>query len=93
MGATVIAFSQAPYGDKYQQMPEYLSSEDGYWLKEDKWYTGASSFRKVGIKVPEGLAKTEYTAYKSLYHSAVNFITDYYGETKSELPGDTRLLP
>lgn len=54
MGVAAIAFPQRSYGDKYLQMTEYLSSEGGYWLKEDTWYTGAVSFDKAGIKVPEG---------------------------------------
>lgn len=53
MGATAIAFLQEVFDDKYLQMTEYLSSEGGYWLREDKWYMGAESFRRAGIKVPE----------------------------------------
>lgn len=54
MGVAAIAFPPKSHGDQSLQMREYLSSEGGYWLKEDKWYMGAASFDKAGIKVPEG---------------------------------------
>ena len=52
MGAAAYAFVQG-CDDKYREMTGYLSSEGGYWLKEDIWYAGAESFTEAGIVVPE----------------------------------------
>lgn len=51
MGAEAIAFPQEAFEDKYNWMAEYLSSERGYWEKNDKWYLNADSFQEAGIKV------------------------------------------
>jgi len=50
MGAVAIAFRQESSDDKYREMADYLSYEDGYWLREDKWYMDAESLTKAGIK-------------------------------------------
>lgn len=49
MGAA-IAFPQEFSDNKYLEMTEYLSSEDRYWLREDKWYMDAESFGCAGIE-------------------------------------------
>lgn len=48
MGAVLL--SEVALDDKYEQMREYLSSEGGYWLKEDKWYSGTEAFTNAGLK-------------------------------------------
>ena len=53
MGAVAYAIVREEQDEKYREMTEYLSSEGGYWLKEDRWYTGAESFREAGISIPE----------------------------------------
>jgi len=53
MGAVAYAIVWEEQDEKYREMTEYLSSEGGYWLKEDRWYTGAESFREAGISIPE----------------------------------------
>ena len=50
MGAAAIAFSREFSGGKRLEMTEYLSSEDGYWLSEDKWYMDEEGFLNAGIE-------------------------------------------
>lgn len=50
MGAVAIAFPQEEFNDKYYEMTEYLSSEGGYWLREDKWMTESEAFSESGLK-------------------------------------------
>lgn len=50
MGALAVVFPLEASDGKYQEMTEYLSSEGGYWLREDKWRAGDEGFRKAGIK-------------------------------------------
>lgn len=50
MGAAAIAFAQDPFDDKYQEMLDYLSSEEGYWKNEDVWTTDAEAFAQAGIR-------------------------------------------
>jgi len=49
MESTAIAFLQEPSDDKYREMTDYLSCEDGYWLREDKWYMDTESLKKAKI--------------------------------------------
>lgn len=58
---------------KYDQMMEYLSSEGGYWIDNDRWVLEAEAFRQARIKMddlvkgmladfasfPPGILKTE----------------------------------
>lgn len=53
MRAVAYALPQNEVNGKYQEMTKYLSSEGGYWLREDRWYTGADSFTEAGIKIAE----------------------------------------
>ena len=53
MGAAAYAFAYEKTDDKYREMTEYLSTEEGYWLKEDRWHTGAESFAEAGISIAE----------------------------------------
>lgn len=52
MGAAAYAFVLEEE-DKYREMAGYLSTEGGYWLREDRWCTSAESFKEAGIKVAE----------------------------------------
>lgn len=49
MGAEVLAIKET-FDDEYERMTEYLSSEGGYWKKNDKWYLQESCFQEAGIK-------------------------------------------
>ena len=53
MGVAAYAFAYEETDDKYREMTEYLSTEGGYWLKEDRWNTGAESFKEAGIRIAE----------------------------------------
>lgn len=68
MGAAAYAFAlEGSYG-KYQEMTEYLSTEGGYWLKEDIWRMEADSFEEAGIKIPEkgrNWTLADFSAYQS----------------------------
>lgn len=65
MGAAVIAVVEKQ-GEKYQEMVKYLSSEDGYWLKEDKWMIESEAFMKAGLEAgrfKNGLL-ADFTTYR-----------------------------
>lgn len=65
MGSVSYALLEA-FDDKYLQMAEYLSSEGGYWLREDNWYTGAGGFREAGIKtVGKNRLLADFSGYQS----------------------------
>jgi len=49
MGAAAGAFPREAFDDKYLQMKEYLSSEGGYWLREDIWMIESAGFRQGGL--------------------------------------------
>lgn len=53
MGAAAYALVYEESDDKYREMTEYLLTEGGYWLKEDRWHTGAESFKEAGIRIAE----------------------------------------
>ena len=53
MGAAAYDFAWEEADDKYQEIRKYLSTEGGYWLREDQWTMDAESFREAGIRVPE----------------------------------------
>lgn len=53
MEAVAYALAYEDTDDKYREMTEYLSTEGGYWLKEDRWNTGAESFKEAGISITE----------------------------------------
>ncbi|MBQ8230953.1 MAG: tyrosine-type recombinase/integrase [Lachnospiraceae bacterium] len=53
MGVEAYALVLEEPDGKYREMTEYLSSEGGYWLKEDRWYTGAECFTEAGIRIAE----------------------------------------
>lgn len=53
MESTAIAFPQESSDDKYREMMDYLSCEDGYWGREDKWYMDAESLEKAEINTHE----------------------------------------
>jgi len=53
MGTVAYAFVWEEEEDEYREMTEYLSSEGGYWLTEDKWYMNAASLKEAGIRVSE----------------------------------------
>lgn len=53
MEAVAYALVYEESDDKYREMTEYLSTEGGYWLKEDRWHTGAESFTEAGIRIAE----------------------------------------
>jgi integrase len=65
MGAVAYAFVPEEADEKYSEMMEYLSSEGGYWLKEDKWAVSSEAFKKAGLDV-EGCKASilaDFTAY------------------------------
>jgi len=49
MGAAAAAFPWEAFDDKYLQMKDYLSSEGGYWLREDIWMIESAEFRQGGL--------------------------------------------
>ena len=51
MGTAAFVQYEA-FDNKYSKMTEYLSSEEGYWKDNDKWYMDADSFMEAGISVP-----------------------------------------
>lgn len=64
MGAVLL--SEVALDDKYEQMREYLSSEGGYWLREDKWRISAEAFTNAGIKTKgENLLVADFTTFSS----------------------------
>lgn len=65
MGVAAYAFVRERADDKYREMTEYLSSEGGYWLKEDKWTVSSYAFKQAGLDV-EG-CKTSILADFSAY--------------------------
>lgn len=87
MGALAAAFCEEALDNKYQEMVDYLSSEGGYWLKEDIWYLDAAAVAGAGIEAPEkhwkladfsgyasGRLKTEMKYYL-LYHLKKKYLT------------------
>lgn len=47
---TSLAFAKDnPEADSFERIEEYLSSEDGYWLKEDIWEVRSGRFEERGI--------------------------------------------
>lgn len=50
MGAAATKISQWKEDDKYHEMTKYLSSEGGYWLREDKWMIESEAFEKANLK-------------------------------------------
>lgn len=48
MGTATFAIYEF-HNPKKDLMTEYLSSEDGYWLKNDQWYIQSEGFQKSGI--------------------------------------------
>lgn len=50
MGAAATKISHWKEDDKYHEMTEYLSSEGGYWLREDKWMIESEAFEKANLK-------------------------------------------
>jgi len=66
MGSAAITFPREAFDDKYLEMTDYLSSEGGYWLREDKWYMGDESFHDAGIKVPgKNKRMADFSGYES----------------------------
>ena len=68
MGALAYALAWEEADDKYREMTEYLSSEGGYWLREDKWSMDAAAFKEAGIAVPEegkNWILADFSAYRS----------------------------
>lgn len=66
MKSTAIAFPQESSDDKYREMTDYLSCEDGYWLREDKWYMDAESLDKAEINTHEKhWILADFESYKS----------------------------
>lgn len=65
MGAVAYAFVPEEADEKYSEMMEYLSSEGGYWLKEDKWAVSSEAFKKAGLDVKGCKASilADFTAY------------------------------
>lgn len=77
MGAAAVAFPQEALDEKYLQMEDYLSTEGGYWLREDVWKIESAAFRKGGLDAgrytkgtladftgyPEGRMKVEAKYY------------------------------
>lgn len=47
MGASALKTYEGPHRE---QMKEYLSSENGYWLGNDQWHLESEAFQKSGIK-------------------------------------------
>ena len=35
---------------KHKMMVEYLSAEDGYWYKNDKWRADTAAYKKTGLR-------------------------------------------
>ena len=50
-GSTALAYYDESYSEKQSQMQQYLSSEGGYWLNNDKWYLDDKSFIEGNIKI------------------------------------------
>ena len=50
MGAAAAQISQWKEDEKYHEMTKYLSSEGGYWLREDKWMIESEAFEKANLK-------------------------------------------
>jgi len=66
MESTAIAFPRESSDDKYREMTDYLSCEDGYWLREDKWYMDAESLDKAEINTYEKhWILVDFESYKS----------------------------
>lgn len=64
MGAVAATIPQRG-DDKYGEMTRYLSSEGGYWLREDKWMIEAGAFADAGLtagKYRSGLL-ADFSAY------------------------------
>lgn len=65
MGAVATTIPQWEEDDKYYEMTKYLSSEGGYWLREDKWMIESEAFVKSGLqagKYRNGLL-ADFSAY------------------------------
>jgi hypothetical protein len=58
-GSSALKLAANP---KQAEMKEYLSSEGGYWLKNDVWRTDAEAYRAAGMKD----AKAEDTVFKAV---------------------------
>lgn len=50
MGAAATPIRQWREDDKYHEMTKYLSSEGGYWLREDKWMIESEAFVKADLQ-------------------------------------------
>ena len=66
-GTSALAYSGETFEDKQRRMLDYLSSEGGYWLNNDKWYLDDESFGRGGIKVtiPGRCLMADFAAYRS----------------------------
>lgn len=59
------ALSYEVTDERYLEMTEYLSSEGGYWLREDKWYIESEAFSQAGLnagKYKKGIL-ADFTSY------------------------------
>ena len=65
MGEAAYALVREDEDDKYREMRDYLSSEGGYWLREDKWSVSSDGFKQAGLDA--GDYKTGVLADFSLY--------------------------
>ena len=91
MGAVAIAFLEEMTDDKYRKMKDYLSSEGGYWLNEDKWKIESEAFKESGLSAGKYVTGTlaDFTGYKRdqmkvemkyylLYHMKQGMLTPFY---------------
>jgi len=66
-GSAALAYYDESFEEKQRQMRQYLSSEDGYWLSNDKWYLDDKSFSEGNIEV--SVAKryliADFTTYRA----------------------------
>lgn len=69
MGALAITYPIRRFEDKQKQMTEYLSSEGGYWLREDKWLIESDAFKASGLNAGKYSKGTlsDFTNYKNEY--------------------------
>lgn len=65
MGAAAAVFVQEAADEKYLQMEDYLSTEGGYWLREDVWKIESAAFRKGGLDAGRYVKGTlaDFTGY------------------------------
>jgi integrase len=64
MGEAALVRYEA-FDDKYNQMTEYLSTEGGYWIENDRWYLKKEIFNMAGIDIPDesGRMLADFSGY------------------------------